>query len=553
MSPAPRHPGKAAARGARTGGAWLLPAAPRIIGAKDRHMQRKKLPIGIQTFREIREEAYYYVDKTAFAEKLISEGKYYFLSRPRRFGKSLFLDTLAELFAGNEALFRGLSCHDRWDWATTYPVIRLSFAEGVLHSREALDRRIQDLFRINQEALGLDCPADLDIPGCFGELIRQAARRHGQRAVVLVDEYDKPILDNLTEPAIAKAMRDGLRNLYSVIKGQDAQIKFAFLTGVSKFSKVSIFSGLNNLKDITVDRRYSALCGYTEADLDDVFAAELDGLDRQQIRHWYNGYNWTGEAVYNPFDVLLLFDSREFRPYWFETATPTFLVDLLTEQQIFLPLLERQEGDDDLLSSFDIGAQTPEALMFQSGYLTIDHTENLGGSLYYILRYPNREVREALTGSLLRAWSPNAQAAVRGRMKLYRLLEANDFAAMQSLFTAFFASIPHDWYRNNPIARYEGYYASVFYAYFASLGLDIVPEESSNAGQLDMAVRVNHQVYLFEFKVVELAPEGRALQQIKDQGYADKYRDLNQPIHLIGVEFSREQRQVLGFEVQSLA
>jgi hypothetical protein len=370
--------------------------------------------------------------------------------------------------------------------------------------------------------------------------------------VVLVDEYDKPILDNITEPEVAKVMRDGLRNLYSVIKGQDTHIQFAFLTGVSKFSKVSIFSGLNNLNDISVDAEYSALCGYTDADVDKVFASELDGLDREQIRHWYNGYNWTGEAVYNPFD-LLLFREREFRPYWFETGTPTFLVDLLTEQQIFLPLLERQEGDDHLLSSFDIGAQTPEALMFQAGYLTIDHTENLGGSLYYILRYPNREVREALTGSLLRAWSPNAQAAVRGRMKLYRLLEANDFAAMQSLFTAFFASIPHDWYRNNPIARYEGYYASVFYAYFASLGLDIVPEESSNAGQLDMAVRVNHQVYLFEFKVVELAPEGRALQQIQEQGYADKYRALGQPIHLIGVEFSREQRQVLGFEVQSLA
>jgi hypothetical protein len=516
-------------------------------------MQRKKLPIGIQTFAKIREDDYYYVDKTAFALRLIEGGSHYFLSRPRRFGKSLFIDTLAELFAGNEALFRGLACHDTWDWSTAYPVIRLSFADGVLHSREALDRRIQDLLRINQQALGLDCPANLDIPGCFGELIRQAARRHGQRAVVLVDEYDKPILDNIIDPETAKIMRDGLRNLYSVIKGQDAHIQFAFLTGVSKFSKVSIFSGLNNLKDITLDKRYSALCGYTEADLDNVFAAELESLDREQICHWYNGYNWTGEAVYNPFDVLLLFDSREFRPYWFETATPTFLVDLLTEQQIFLPLLERQEGDDDLLSSFDIGAQTPEALMFQAGYLTIDHTENLGGSLYYILRYPNREVREALTGSLLRAWSPNAQATVRGRMKLYRLLEANDFAAMQGLFTAFFASIPHDWYRNNPIARYEGYYASVFYAYFASIGLDVVPEESSNAGRLDMAVRFNGQVYLFEFKVVELAPEGRALQQIKDQGYADKYRDLGQPIHLIGVEFSREQRQVLSFEVQSLA
>jgi hypothetical protein len=518
-------------------------------------MQRKKLPIGIQTFAKIREDDYYYVDKTAFALRLIEGGSHYFLSRPRRFGKSLFLDTLAELFAGNEALFRGLACHDAWDWSTAYPVIRLSFADGVLHSREALDRRIADLLRINQETLGLDCPVDLDIPGCFGELIRQAARRHGRRAVVLVDEYDKPILDNITEPEVAKVMRDGLRNLYSVIKGQDAHIQFAFLTGVSKFSKVSIFSGLNNLNDISVDAEYSALCGYTEADLDRVFAAELDGLDREQIRHWYNGYNWTGEAVYNPFDLLLLFQKRAFRPYWFETGTPTFLVDLLTERQTWLPELGRQLASEALLSAFDVGDIATDALMWQAGYLTIDKVDDSLGERMYSLRYPNNEVTRSLNSALLLAWGAgaNVQPMLRQRIRLHELLLANDFAAMQSLFTAFFASIPHDWYRNNPIARYEGYYASVFYAYFASLGLDIVPEESSNAGRLDMAVRFNGQVYLFEFKVVELEPEGRALQQIQEQGYADKYRALGQPIHLIGVEFSREQRQVLGFEVQSLA
>jgi hypothetical protein len=520
-------------------------------------MQRKKLPIGIQTFAKIREDDYYYVDKTAFALSLNEKGSHYFLSRPRRFGKSLFIDTLGELFAGNEALFRGLYCHERWDWSTAYPVIRLSFAEGVLHSREALDRRIQDLFRINQETLGVDCPTNLDIPGCFGELIRQAARRRGQRVVVLVDEYDKPILDNISDPETAKAMRDGLRNLYSVIKGQDAHIKFAFLTGVSKFSKVSIFSGLNNLNDISVDAEYSALCGYTDADVDQIFEPELKGLDREQIRHWYNGYNWTGDAVYNPFDLLLLFQKREFRPYWFETGTPTFLIDLLTERQTWLPELGRRLASEALLSAFDVGDIATDALMWQTGYLTIDKVDDSLGERMYSLRYPNNEVTRSLNSALLLAWCSGANVSVqpllRQRIRLHELLLANDFAAMQSLFTAFFASIPHDWYRNNPIARYEGYYASVFYAYFASLGLDIVPEESSNAGRLDMALRFNGQVYLFEFKVVELEPEGRALQQIKDQGYADKYRDLQQPIHLIGVEFSRDQRQVLGFEVESLA
>jgi hypothetical protein len=347
-------------------------------------------------------------------------------------------------------------------------------------------------------------------------------------------------------------MREGLRNLYSVIKGADADIRFAFLTGVSKFSKVSLFSGLNNLRDITVSREYSSICGYTEADLDAVFAPELAGLDRQQIRTWYNGYNWTGEAVYNPFDVLLLLQERSFRPWWFETATPTFLVDELTRRQAWLPRLGAIQADAALLSAFDVGRISTEALLWQTGYLTIDREEQQFGECRYRLRYPNREVYQSLNNSLLHAWTPNGQETLAHKTRLGELLLANDFAGMQELFTAFFASIPNDWYRNNPIAKYEGYYASVFYAYFASLGLDLTPEESSNAGRLDLALRFNAQIYLFEFKVVELAPEGRALQQIKERGYADKYRGAGQPIHLLGVELSREQRRVVGFEVESL-
>ena len=516
-------------------------------------MHRKKLPIGIQTFRKIREDDYYYVDKTAQALRLVEEGSHYFLSRPRRFGKSLLLDTLGELFAGSEPLFRGLHVHDRWNWSTAYPVIRIGFAEGVLHDRAALDRRIRAILHENSEILGIHCRDSEDIPTCFGELIRGAHAATGQRVVVLVDEYDKPILDNITRPEVAREMRDGLRNLYSVIKGQDAHIRFAFLTGVSKFSKVSLFSGLNNLRDITVSPAYSALCGYTEADVDTVFAPELAGLDRQQIRDWYNGYNWTGEAVYNPFDLLLLFEERQFRPYWFETGTPTFLVDVLTERQAWLPELGQLETSADILSTFDVDDMPTEALMFQAGYLTIDREEEISGTYYYQLRYPNREVYQSLSGTLLRAWTPNAQAEVRHRKSLYRLLLANDFPGLQQLFISFFASIPADWYRKTPIASYEGYYASVFYAYFGALGLDITLEDASNQGRLDMAVRFNGQIYLFEFKVVELTPEGRALQQIKDRGYADKYRAEGLPIHLIGVEFSRDQRSVVGFEVESVS
>ena len=518
-------------------------------------MPRKKLPIGIQTFREIREDNYYYVDKTPHALRLISEGKYYFLSRPRRFGKSLLIDTLAELFAGNEPLFRGLYCHDQWDWSVRYPVIRISFAEGVMKSREELDARIRGNLRINAGLFGVVVEESLPVPDAFISLIQTVEKKFGQRVVILVDEYDKPILDNLTGADLACQMRDGLRDLYSVIKGQDAHIKFAMLTGVSKFSKVSLFSGLNNLKDITVDKRFSSICGYTDADVDTVFEPELPELDRDEIRAWYNGYNWTGEAVYNPFDLLLLFDSREFRPYWFETGTPTFLIDVLTERKTFLPDLERLQATEALLSAFDVGDIATEALLFQTGYLTIDAVEHQFGERMYRLRYPNEEVSRSLSSALLMAWTAagNAQPVLQQRGRLGRLLLANDFAGMAQLFTAFFASIPHDWFRNNPIAQYEGYYASVFYAYFASLGLDIVPEESSNAGRLDMAVRFNGQVYLFEFKVVELEPEGGALAQLKARGYADKYRDRGEPIHLIGVEFSREQRKVVAFEVEASA
>ncbi|WPL11595.1 ATP-binding protein [Thiorhodovibrio litoralis] len=514
-------------------------------------MSRKKLPIGVQNFAEIREGGYYYVDKSGFALRLVSEGKYYFLSRPRRFGKSLFLDTLAELLSGNRELFAGLEAEHKWNWDRRHPVIRLSFGGGVAREPADLKEKIWEQLRVNQKALGIRC-SEPTAQGCFAELIREAKVQAGAPAVVLVDEYDKPILDNLGDKETARAMRDGLRDLYSVIKDSDAHLRFVFLTGVSKFSKVSLFSGLNNLKDITVDARYSALCGYTEEDLDGVFAPELAGLDREQIRAWYNGYNWTGDAVYNPFDVLLLFDSRQFRSWWFETATPTFLIDVLAGRHTFVPSLERLLTDEQLLSTFDVDYIATEALLFQTGYLTIDHMRQHGAVTQYVLRYPNLEVRSSLNNALLHQLRGRASDTPSQAARLYDLLEANDFRGLKDLFTAFFASIPHDWYRNNPIAQYEGYYASVFYAYFASLGFDLTPEESSNAGRLDLAVKFNNQIYLIEFKVIEHSGEGAAMAQLEAKGYADKYLGQGQPIHLIGVEFSAEQRAVVGFEVETL-
>ena len=509
---------------------------------------RRKLPIGIQTFRKIREENYYYVDKTALIQRLMDEGTHYFLSRPRRFGKSLFLDTLKELFEGNEPLFEGLHIHEYWDWSVRHPVVRLDFGSGNFKEPDYLQANVMEQLTAIENRSGV-VTAAVTAPGRFASLIEALHERAGQPVAVLVDEYDKPILDALEVPEVARANRDFLRGLYSTIKSSDAYIKFTFLTGVSKFSKVSLFSGLNNLTDITIDPQYSAICGYTEEDLDTVFAPELPGLDRDEIRDWYNGYSWRGqETVYNPFDILLLFRRQSFEAYWFETGTPTFLIETLLSRGVSSLALDNMLGSDDLLSAFDVDHIATEALLFQTGYLTIIQTEPRSGEMYYRLSYPNREVRQSLNRSLLNHLTGDPSQRTEHRARLYDLLLVNDFAGLESLFKAFFASIPYQWHTNNEIANYEGYYASVFYSYFASVGFDIVVEDSGSDGRLDMAVRFNDNVYLFEFKVVELAPEGSAMAQLQAKGYADKYRDLDQPIHLIGVEFSRETRNLIAFE-----
>lgn len=513
-------------------------------------MKRRKLPIGIQNFREIRSGDYYYVDKTGLALDLIEAGKSYFLSRPRRFGKSLFIDTLKELFEGNEPLFQGLIAHDQWDWSVKYPVLRFSFGSGdyssLEHLKEDLDKQLSHM----EQHFGIK-PQFAHASGRFADLLVQLNKQLQSPVVVLVDEYDKPILDSLQNPEVARENRDFLRSFYGTIKDYDTNVKFTFLTGVSKFSKVSLFSGLNNLKDITLNHRYSNLCGYTDHDIDTVFEPELAGLDREEIRDWYNGYNWLGEGVYNPFDILQLFDNREFKNYWFESGTPKFLVDQLAKNHFFSPDLSALQSDAALLSAFDVDHISNEALLFQTGYLTIhDVQQPLLGHWVYTLGYPNSEVKSSLNTSLLGAYGGDDSKVFRNRMSLLRILKTGALNELKVLFHAFFASIPYHLYTKNNIADYEGYYASVFYSYFAALGLDVIIEDSTNHGRLDMTLKFNQQVYLFEFKVAELAPKGSALQQIKDKKYADKYRSLNQPIHMIGVEFNKTDRNIVGFEVE---
>ena len=511
-------------------------------------MAKRRLPIGIQTFRKVREQDCYYVDKTPYIRRLLDEGTHYFLSRPRRFGKSLFLDTLKELFEGSEELFAGLHIHARHDWSQRHPVVRLSFGGGSFTGPDVLEANVMEQLAACERRLGV-VPEYLTAAGRLAFLLEALHRQTGKRVAVLVDEYDKPILDVLEEHEVARANRDYLRGLYGVIKDNDAHVRFTFLTGISKFSKVNLFSQLNNLTDITLDPAYSSICGYTEDDLDAVFAPELGGVDREQVREWYNGYSWLGaEKVYNPYDVLLFLRRRKFAAHWFETGTPAFLVDKLFERRVSSVSLDEMLGTEDLLSAFDVNKIGTEALLFQTGYLTITTEEELGGEPLYRLGYPNREVRQSLNRVLLRHLVQDTAQQTANSIRLARLLEAHDCGGLKELFHAFFASIPYQWYINNHIADYEGFYASVFYSYFAALGYDVAVEESSSHGRLDMAVRTAGHVYLFEFKVAEMAPPGSALAQLQERRYADKYRAAGEPIHLIGVEFSRATRNITAFE-----
>jgi len=315
----------------------------------------KKLPIGISTLKKIIDGNYIYVDKTKIALDLIENGGgYYFLSRPRRFGKSLFLDTLKSIFQGDKELFKELYIYDKYDFKS-YPVIRISFNDGDFRSIEGLKQTIYQILDFNQRHLQVECPKDFNSSGCFKRLIEESYTKYNQKVVILIDEYDKPILDNIEDTEVAREMREGLKDFYSVIKGSDEYIKLVFITGVSKFSKVSLFSGLNNLNDITLDKQYSTICGYTQNDIETTFKEHLEGQDFDKIKLWYNGYKWLGEGVYNPFDILLFIQKQyEYRNYWFSTGTPTFLLKVIEKNNYFLPSLENIVKDEMMLNSFDV-------------------------------------------------------------------------------------------------------------------------------------------------------------------------------------------------------
>jgi hypothetical protein len=519
----------------------------------------KKLPLGIQSFEKIRTDPYLYIDKTQQAFAMAEQGTYYFLSRPRRFGKSLFLDTLKCLFEGRKELFKGLFVYDKWDWDKKYPVIRIDFSKGVVKTKNELSQKIGAFIR----QTGKDFHVKIQETGtsnAFEELIRKCHDRHDMPVVILIDEYDKPILDNITDDDTAFIMRDGLRDLYSVVKGMDQYIRFVFLTGVSKFSKMNLFSGLNNLTDITLDDRYATICGYTQADVETGFKEYLALLestapvDLAELAKWYNGYSFGGEPVYNPYDILLFFDKGgQYKNYWFETGTPTFLMDMIRAKQYFLPDIENLEVSEQLLNTFDVGNIPIESLMFQTGYLTIQGVKpsRIPHINRYLLGFPNFEVRHAFLNYFLDHLAQSH--SIRGMVQddLYVCLEDRQVAQLELVLTRLFSGIPYNTYIKNTIAEYEGFYTSVIYAYFYSLGIDIQLEDAVSAGRADMVVKFSKDlIYIFEFKVVQdgQSKSKNPLAQIKEKRYYEKYVKTGRDIFLIGIQFSKEKRNIASFE-----
>jgi len=514
-------------------------------------MELKKLPIGLQTFSKLREGHCYYVDKTPLIAQLLEEGECYFLSRPRRFGKSLLISTLKSAFAGEQALFKGLYLENNWDWSKKRPVIHISFGGGVFKSLEILNSNF--LYILNETASRYKVTlTENNSADRFAELIHLLHQLTGEKVVILVDEYDKPILDNIDKKETATELREGLKNIYSVIKNSDKDIQFVFLTGVSKFSKISLFSGLNNIRDISLSPKYATLCGYTETEIKQVFTERLEGVDFNKLARWYNGYNFMGEKVYNPFGILLYLSEKQYKNYWFETGSPSFLLKLVRDRQYNVPDMENIFLTEADLGSFDVDDISLETVLFQTGYLTIDRVEQFGDERLFYLKFPNREVKASLNQYLLRDLTHTIPSVItRQRFQIYTALQDNNFTLLEQGFQTLFASIPNDWYRKNNIANYEGYYASIVYSCLCASGFTVIAEDSTNQGRIDLTVIFDDKIFIIEFKALDKnAKQGTALAQIKAKNYQQKYINRAKPVYLIGMEFDKQQRNLSFFAVE---
>lgn len=510
----------------------------------------KNLPIGKQEFSVIREADDLYVDKTAYIHRLITTGGgYYFLSRPRRFGKSLLINTIKELFWGNKHYFEGLYIEDKWDFKP-YPVIKLDFGKLDYKTETLLEAMLRQLHQIAadyQIVIESNSPKNI-----FSDLIVKLSELG--KVVVLIDEYDKPIIDYLEDVPKAKEQRDLLKNLYSAIKPLGAHLKFVMLTGVSRFSKVSIFSDLNNLDDITMVPDMANICGYTQEELETNFAEHLEVVGKRlhisqdvllpKIKEWYNGYAWNVESrVYNPFSILKFLHHKTFDNYWFSTGTPTFLTKLL-QKDFHYEIKDTIAGfvsfDTSELDNLDY-----VAVLFQTGYLTIK--EDLGYGMFG-LDFPNLEVQNAFSQYLLAEYAYQQPGRMQPSVfQLFRCLQTDNFQEVCLILNGLFATIPQDYFLENR----EKFYHAIVYLTFRLLGYFTQIELNSGRGCLDCVVFLGNKVFLFEFKLDKSAEE--ALAQIKNKNYYVPYIGAGKEVYLIGVNMTSEKKQIDDFLIEKIA
>jgi len=506
----------------------------------------KKLPVSHQTFSEIIEENHLYVDKTGDIYNLInSSGKYFFISRPRRFGKSLTVSTLKEIFSGNKELFKGLYIYDKIEW-NKYPVILVDFTLISRSDREVLKSSLSSFLdkTAEQNKITLKNKFTGDK---FRELIEELNKNSTKKVVILIDEYDKPIIDHITDIKKASENREVLREFYSILKGSDEYIKFVFITGVSKFSKVSIFSGLNNLKDITLYDDFSTIMGITQEELISYFPLWIKELGEKEelseketlekIKYWYDGYSWDGiKRLYNPYSILNLFDSKKFRNYWFSTGTTTFLIELMKKEKYEITGLENITVSEYVFDSYDIENIGLNSLLFQTGYLTVKRVDKKTG--LYTLTCPNSEVKESILNYLLGEMIDKEVSLVKPLyLELKHFFQEKKIDKAIDIIKSMFAKIPYTLHIDA-----ESYYHSLFYIILTLMGVKIDPEVLTDKGRIDGVLEFSDKIYIMEFKYGKAGSKmksllNKAIKQIKEKKYYERFTGDDRKVIFLAVGF----------------
>ena len=505
-----------------------------------------KYPIGIQDFQSLRQDGYLYIDKTEMIYQLVKTGRYYFLSRPRRFGKSLLVSTLEAYFEGKRELFRGLAMERlEQEWAA-YPVLHLDLNIDKYDTPESVDRMLNDSLAEWERRYG-SRPSEVTPALRFAGVIRRACEKTGHRVVILVDEYDKPLLNAIGNKPLQESFRSSLKPFYGVLKTMDRYIRFALLTGVTKFGKVSVFSDLNNLEDISMNERFVGLCGITEREIHEYMEPELHELAAAQglsyeeacgrLKEMYDGYHFAEntEGIYNPFSLLNTFKSRKFGNYWFETGTPTYLVELLKRSRYNLKDLPEAVGNADVLNSI-YGDDEPLPVIYQSGYLTIKGYNPRFGT--YRLGFPNKEVEKGFMEFLVPFYtSVKKDEAPFAIERFVCEVEDGDVDAFFGRLRSFLADSPYELARD-----LELHYQNVLFILFKLLGLYVNVEYHTSQGRIDMVVQTERYVYVMEFKLDGTAEE--ALRQIEERQYALPFTSGRRKLFKIGVNFSEKARNI---------